>query len=369
MSDQTTLSFLTDDNQEQGYVKAGFLGFPKSGKSYTATLLAAGIRRHFKQDGPIAMFDTESGSVYLQPTVAKLTQKKLLAKKGRSLEMMMQWAKACVEHGVSVGIVDSVTHPWKEVQSSYLDEINRWRERKGLSKQRRIEFQDNAVINQRWEVWTEFYLNAPLHLIVCGRAANEYEWEDRDDGSGKKDLVKTGIKMRCQNEFGFEPSLLIEMERETIPGKSGAYRKATIVGDRFAVIDGAEFCFASVNDPEKAEEAVFNAFRPHVELLTPGAHAVINTECKTRFEFTENGEDSWAHEKKQRTILCEEIQGLLLKHYPGQTAAEKKAKSDAIDAHLGTRSWTQVENMKSEVLRNGLETLRAHLSTIQSQAA
>ena len=43
----------------QGYLKAGFLGFPKSGKTFTSFRLAFGVRKHFGLKGRIAMFDTE----------------------------------------------------------------------------------------------------------------------------------------------------------------------------------------------------------------------------------------------------------------------------------------------------------------------
>jgi len=35
-----------------------------------------------------------------------------------------------------------------------------------------------------------------------------------DEESGKKNLEKTGIKMKAKGELGYEPSLLVLMERE-----------------------------------------------------------------------------------------------------------------------------------------------------------
>jgi len=356
------MSALCDAEQTQGYVKAGFLGFAKSGKSFTAALLACAIRQHFQMDGPISMYDTETGSIYLRDLVSTLTGKELLAKKARSFEVMMSWASACVQAGVSVAIVDSITHPWRELCDSYLEQVNEWRVQKRWQKQKRLEFQDWNVIKPRWQRWSDFYLNSPLHIIICGRAGWEYEMEARDDGSNKKDLIKTGVKMKTEAEFGFEPSLLVEMQREQdLNSGHRIIRTATVLGDRFSKIDGAGAIFPSTNDPAKAMEAVYTFFRPHLQCLSRGSHATVDTAGRTNFDINDQGEDGWAAERKQRTILCEEIQGLLLAHYPSQSAADKRAKVSAIEKHLGTRSWTAVEALRSEVLRQALQSMRQSL--------
>src|SRR5262252_2422384 len=102
---------LTKLSNDQGYLKAGFLGYQKSGKSYTAIKLAIGVRQFFKLSGPIAMFDTESGSGYLAEMVRKETACDLLGVRARSFAALMQFAQDCISDKVSVGVVDSVTHP------------------------------------------------------------------------------------------------------------------------------------------------------------------------------------------------------------------------------------------------------------------
>jgi hypothetical protein len=355
------LAALTDEQEDQGYLKAGFLGFPKSGKTFTACLLAIAVKQHFGMAGPIAMYDTEAGSVYLRPTVKALTGENLLARRSRSFDELMRWADTCVQAGVSVALVDSITHPWRELCDSYLAQVNERRAQKRWSKQTRIEFQDWNVIKPRFAAWTDFYLNAPLHIIVCGRAGYEYDNEERDDGSGKKDLVKSGIKMKTETEFGFEPSLLVSMESEQAVAKDNArsiVRSASVLGDRFNAIDGRRAIFPSTDDPKEALHHVFEFFRPHIELLTFGAHAPIDLQSKTDFALDEQGDDNWAAEKRQRQILCEEIQGVFVSRFPGQTAAEKKAKADLLEKTFGTRSWTKVEGTPSGKLREALGRLR-----------
>src|SRR5262249_27529377 len=152
---------------------------------------------------------------------------------------------------VSVALVDSITHPWRELCDAYLASVNEKRKQFGKRAQMRLEFQDWNVLKPRWAKWTDFYLNSPLHVIICGRAGWEYESQDRDDGSGKKEQVKSGIKMKTESEFGFEPSLLVEMQREQdIDGDHRIVRNAIVLGDRFSVIDGKKGTFPSTDKPE-----------------------------------------------------------------------------------------------------------------------
>lgn len=355
------MAALCDEQTQQGYLKAGMLGFPKSGKSYTATLLAVATKKLLGLPGPIAMFDTEAGSVYLAPLVEKLTGEKLLAIRRRSLKDLVNWGKACLDGGVSVGIADSVTHPWRELCDSFLKQKNEARIRAKRQPQDKLQFQDWGPIKDRWNVWSEFYLNSPLHLIICGRAGFDYDFVENDEG--KDELRKTGVKMKTEGEFGFEPSLLIEMNRnQSMTDKAHRLtREAIVLGDRFGIIDGKVGEFHSINDPVAELDAVMKFFEPHLSLLVPGAHAPVNVESRTEFEMTD-GDDRSTYERRRRTILAEEIIGELTRVWPGQTSKEKAAKAAAIEKHFNTRSWTAVESMGIDQLSRGLADLREELN-------
>ena len=365
-----------DSDEGQGFLKAGFLGFNKSGKTMTAALLAVAAREVLGLQGGIGFFDTETGSSYVKPIVEKLTGKKMRVKKSRSLSSLLEWGRRCVEEGLAGGVVDSITHPWRELCDSYLKELNETREKLKRSTQKRLEFQDWNTIKPRWAEWTDFYINSPLCIAICGRAGWEYEMEKDEDG--KKQLNKTGVKMKTEGEFGFEPSLLVQMEMEQIlkPGSivPEIMRRATVLGERFSVMDGQamEFRSVDVRDPAQltaAYEAVKKFFLPHLQMLTPGAHAIVDTEARTEFGLNEDGRAAWDEEKRQRTILCEEIQSELTSAYPGQSASEKKIKTDLVKQCFGTGSWTRVEGMKSGDLRAGLEMLRGIIKASSHEKA
>lgn len=354
------VSILNDVADQQGFLKAGFLGFQKSGKTWTAMLLAIALKRRFNLTGQIALFDTEGGSVYVKPVIKELTGQDALATRKRSLGDLMAWGKAAVNANVAVAIVDSITHPWRELCETFLKRKNEQLMKLNRGQQQKLQFQDWAAIKEQWAHWTTFYLNSPLHIIICGRAGYEYDFEEEEDGT--KNLVKTGIKMKTEGEFGFEPSLLVEMQRsQDLSGVHRICRTAVVLGDRFGVIDGKTADFPSLGDHKAELAAVERFFAPHLELLVPGAHAPVDTETRTEMDI-EAGEDRAAIERRRRVILCEEIQGEILKIWPGQTAAEKKAKAAAIEKHFGTMSWTAVEAMSVQQLTRGLIDLRKDLT-------
>jgi hypothetical protein len=75
----------------------------------------------------------------------------------------------------------------------------------------------------------------------------------------------------------------------------------------------------------------------------------------------EDGDSEWNRERRTRTILAEEIQGLLTAHVPGLGAADKQRKAALLFEVFNTRSWTAVENLPSQTLRHGLAVLREKL--------
>jgi hypothetical protein len=336
--------------QGQGYLKAGFLGFSKSGKTYTATDLAIGTYKLFGNCGDIVFFDTEGGSEYIATRLKQQIGKDLIGLKSRSFSDLVAVTKEIKPNDVL--LVDSITHIWRELCDSHLMRVNDALRRRNRNPRFKLEFQDWNPIKATWEEWTTWYLNAPVHVIICGRAGYEYDLQMNEE-TERKELVKTGVKMKTESEFGFEPSLLVEMERLIDPVKRRVTkRQATVIGDRFGILDGKTFV-----NPK------FKDFEPHLLLLKPGANNPIDTEIKSDTGVTEEGDIEWQKERKTRTILAEEIQGLLVYHIPGQSAKDKQRKAALLHEAFNTRSWTAVEGLPSEVLREGLALLHERLDT------
>jgi len=347
----------------QGYLKAGFLGFAKSGKTYTAALLALALSKHLNLTGPIAIFDTESGGEYIAPMIERETGMAPIGFKGRALSDLLAVSKECEAGAASILIVDSVTHVWREVCAAYLEQINRSRVGQGRGARSRLEFQDWAIIKARWNDWTDVYLNANLHIIICGRAGYEWDFEEREDAAGNihKELVKKGVKMKVETEFGFEPSLLVEMVRtqvpdDTVPDRFRLTHRARVLGDRFDVMDGQV-----TDNPSGAW------FAPHLDMLVPGAENKIDTAPKTDMGVDESGDAKFRRERRERTIALEEIEQELVAAFPSTKAVDKQAKITMIEKHFATKSWTKVKSMPLRELRAGLDLIRADIKALSEK--
>lgn len=347
---------MTAFDTGQGFLKAGLFGFAGSGKTYTATLLAIEVRKHFELDGPIAFFDTEASAVFVNAMVKKATGQSMIGIRSRALSDLLEMARLCEGGAAGVLVVDSITHAWREVCDAYLTQVNEARASQGKSKRTRLEFQDWATIKAAWNKWTDFFLNSSLHIIICGRGGYEWAFEETEDASGRlrKELRKKGVKMKVEGEFAFEPPLLCYMERvpkfdEATEKPSGFTYCLTVLKDKSQVLNGA-----------MCEDPTGDFFQPHLKLLTPGAKNVVDTKPKTPMDLDGAGDAEFVRDRRDKEILCEEIKGMLISAWPGQTAVDKKAKADALKACFGVRSWTAIEKRtEKERLKIGIDLLVA----------
>jgi hypothetical protein len=367
----------------QGWLKAGILGFPKSGKTYTGALLAVAAKRMFGAKEPIAMYDTEGGSEYIAPMIRLLTGQEGAVVRSRSFDDLMAFTKECEAAGIQVVLVDSITHPWRELCDSYLAKVNESRRARGWTARTKLEFQDWGPIKEAWSRWTDWYLNSKVHIIICGRAGFEYDMETNEE-TGRKELIKTGVKMKTESEFGFEPSLLIEMERDQhVNGGVTIVRKVTVLGDRFGLLDGKMTEFKGHSKDVKPGhkltdkdllakytpelDAVTKFFSAHMEALKPGAHAPIDTSLKTDLGIDENGDADAFRYRREKTIVLEEIKEEMLRAWPSTSTKEKTAKSDCLFELFGIRSWTAVESMSLEALRPALTKLKIKVAQLKGE--
>ena len=354
----------------QAYAKIGMLGFPGSGKTYTATMIAIGLAKLYGCK-PIAFFDTETGSDFII-TKVKDAGLELYVTKSRSFEDLIAVTREA-EKECSVLIIDSLTHIWRELCEAYGTRLNR----------KRLMFQDWQIIKGKggWQDFTDFYVNSKLNIIICGRAGYEYDFDMNEDGT--KDLIKTGTRMKVEGEFGFEPSLVIEMERLTpqkdqiesiremtdlkakrqkkqaLVTRTGSkwIHRAFVLKDRTDTLNGQQFDYPKFQD-----------FLPHFSKLNIGGkHLGVDTSRTSGGLFDENGDTKWKQKQTQKKIVLEEIEGIIVKFFPGASAKEKKMKADIIEHLFNTRSWTKVCEMELSYLQIGLKELNDLLPTYKGE--
>ena len=341
----------------QGFLKAGFLGFAGSGKTYTASLLAVAVREMFDIDAkkPVAMFDTEGGSQYIAPVLKELCGADMVGVRSQSFDALMQMARDVEADDIPVLLVDSMTHIWRDVTDSYLRQVNEQLKMKGLRPRKRLSFPDWGPIKEKFKTWTDWYLNSSVHVIICGRAGYEYDFE-RDEETGKRELIKTGTKMKTETEFGFEPSLLVEMGRERV-GKEIA-RTALVLKDRFGKIDGEEARFGGAGGYKDHLEAAKEFFSGHLSMLKPGASAPVDTTSGSRFDVDATGEIDASRRKRKLEVVLDEIKEEMQAIHAGMSAASKTGRADLAEEVFGTRSWEKITTYQLEDLKAGLEKIR-----------
>lgn len=351
------MKMLKKAENQTAFGKVGIYGDAGSGKTFTASCIAIGLYKFAKCKRPIAFFDTEPALSYVLP-LFKAAGIEVLSCESRALKDLMDFMDEAEKH-CDMAIVDSVTHPWRDVQKSYMDKMNEARKSRRQQPIQKLEFHHWGPIKDQWAKFTDKFLSSKLHVIICGRTSSIYEYQTNDQG--KKELITNGTKMATEKELGYEPSLLIEMTKHREHGR--IVNRALIEKDRFNFLNGNEIDFkphtgVDINNIMD----VFEKVRPHFEHLNlAGTHFESLNQRDSKDLYPDVDADEWPSEQRQRTILSEEIQGLIVKHYPGQTADEKKAKADLLEKFFNTRSWTKVENTSSQKLKEALHSMRQHL--------
>jgi hypothetical protein len=301
--------------------------------------------------------DTETGSDFVLPIFQKHSID-LMVSKTRAFKDLAEGLKEAIGT-YDILIIDSVSHFWVDIVESY-------RKKKNVN---RLSFQDWGIIKPMWsnDFSTPFVTSA-MHIIVCGRAGFEYDYFEGEEG--KMELYKTGTKMKAEGEFGFEPSLLIEMERIKNPEATEQYRdaktkdakmkaakqimnerefvrKATVLKDRSDIMDGSIFYNPAYTD-----------FAPHWQSINIGGeHKPLESGDSTDL-FNKEGLPQWKVTQEQKQIVLEEIKGEYEKNLPGSSDKIKKARIMLAERVFGTTSWTATEKKSLEELKNGLSRMR-----------
>jgi len=337
---------------KMAYLKMGLYGKAASGKSYTAALVAIGLHQYAKMEKPIAVFDTEPAFSFLLPLFKDANIPIMVYDESRAFADLMQYISEA-EKECSIIIVDSITHVWKEIQSSFLTKTNQVRKSQNKKPIASLEFHHWGPIKSQWSNFTDAYLSSKIHFILCGRAGSEYSYQ-LNDHTNKMELISTGDRMATEKELAHEPSLLIEMVKTRIDGK--IINRALIEKDRSDNLNGLEI-----------DSPMFSHFLPHINALNIGGSHFDSLNKRDSTEmFSGDGEENWSGEKRQRDIAGEEIKALFVRvGLDGAGAAIKTQRAQLLLETFGTGSWTNILSMQSDKIRNGYLLLKDQLEPDQ----
>lgn len=328
-------SFFISAENTKPYFKAALEGFAGSGKTYTASLIARGLHQRIKSKKPVIVFDTEKSAKFLKPIFAE-AKIKMLVRESRSLADLRETMKRMEEGAGDILIIDSISHIWENFLEAY----------KQKAHHTFLQFQDWGIIKPTWKKeFSDPFVNDPFHIIMCGRAGYEYENEINPE-THKREIYKSGIKMKVEGETAYEPDLLVLMERfEEVIGKDEkkVWREATVLKDRAALLDGKTFKNPSYED-----------FAPTVEAMLANPFdkkAVVTPEGDTALLF--KTEEQKAEFRRERDKWIEEIEGLLTRVAPSFNGKDKQLKLEILYKVFGTTSMTAIKGLMPEALRQG----------------
>lgn len=348
--------------------KIAEFGGAASGKTLTSILIAIGLSKTYHNNAPIAFFDTEDGSPFVQE-ICDIEGVPLVSVQSRSFIDMTESLTEAESIGCCAFIADSYTHPWKELGEAL-------KIRLGIVG-RRLQFQHREELDQLWGNWTAQMLASPLHCILAGRLG--YEWESGEDEAGDPTLTKLGTKMKGEGSAGYEPHLLIELEavqnsaaREKITKRKNGttLHHLYILKDRTRALNGLAFKFPDMNAYKLgAYRPVFDALQPHFAKLAIGqTRTPMVARSSASLFAAPTGESAHSERLRRVTVALEEFDATLQILWPGTTQQAKACHAAAIEAIFQVRSRSAIESKSAQACEEGAATLRACESALPREA-
>lgn len=342
--------FFTSLDNAQPFFKAAFEGFAGSGKTFTMAQVAIGLHKRIGSTKPIVYFDTEKAGRHLR-RLFKDAGIEVLYRESRTLADLTKAMQFCREGGSDILMLDSLTHVYEHFLQSYQAE----------KKRNRLQFEDWGFLKPKWKrEFSEPFVRDRYHSLFCGRAGYEYsdeKVEDPNTGKMKREIFKSGIKMKVEGETAYEPDMLILMERfeEVLEKDKKVWREATIIKDRSTLLDGKTFVNPKYSD-----------FAPAIDYLLDDAVAREPTiETPNDYE----SDDGKREYLKRRDIALETVEAVMVKGGLGGTsAAAKQHKVLALEQAFGTASWTAIKGMSPDKLEAGIEVLKEYVAKVQTQS-
>lgn len=291
------------------FAKIAILGFAGDGKTYTASQIAIGIHKLIGSKKPIAVFDTEKALRSLKDVFKEANIDVLIDDENKSLAALSSVIEECEKGAADILIIDSITHVYEEFLTAYKNSK--------YKNKHMLEFQDWGIIKPRWkEGFSNRFVKSHLHIIFTGRAGFEYENEVNEE-TGKREIFKSGVKMKAENETAFEPDLLIDMQKVKVEkgiNNRTLKRIATIIKDRTTVIDGMEF-----------ENPTFEDFKPCIIKLLDGK--IVNENPVLIADRFDELNDKTALTKFKKEAAISNIEGVFNIMKLGTSAEHKSLKA------------------------------------------
>ena len=319
------------------FIKASFGGFAGSGKTRTATEFIIGCYKKMKLKKPVLFMDNEKGSRFIVP-IFKTAGIETIVKDTTSLADVLTAFEFLQKGEIDFLFIDSLSKVYSQFVNDYMTGNNR----------KVMQLNDWGKVIPDWQKkFADRFVQVEGNIVFTGRGGHTYDME-KDEETGKKSFVKSGVKMKVAGDTPFEPDLNVWMDIDQKMGADGqieeVFREAHVLKDRSATIDGMVF-----KNPK------FKDFEPVIDFLfaipigeVKGASDTSNLAVKDTFD----------QRKEEREILFAEIKGCMDSIAPGMSAQEKKFRADLTYVLFGTRSGEAMQKMGLNQLREGLDMMK-----------
>ncbi|PQL91666.1 AAA family ATPase [Apibacter adventoris] len=184
---------LKQSERKQVKLRLGLSGASGFGKTKSALLLAYGMTGDWSK---IAVIDTENSSASLYSDLGNYNVLDLSVP--YSPERYIQAIELCEKSGISVIIIDSITHEWSGTGGCL--EIH---EKLGGR------FQDWSLVTPRHQAFINKILQSSCHIITTARRKVDYSLDVASNGKTK--VVKHGTKEITREGFEYELTVNFEL--------------------------------------------------------------------------------------------------------------------------------------------------------------
>jgi len=182
--------------RKKAKLRLGLTGPSGSGKTYGALLIAKGI------GGKVAVIDTEKGSASLYVQLHDYDVLELSAP--YTPERFIEAINAAEKMGYDTLIIDSITHEWSG--SGGCLELN---DSIAQSKYRGNTWSAWNETTKRHRAFLDRMMQTKMHVIVTIRSKTETA--QQDSITGKKSVVKLGMKSEQRDGFEYELTTVLDI--------------------------------------------------------------------------------------------------------------------------------------------------------------
>lgn len=180
--------------REQAKIKIGLQGASGSGKSFSALLLGFGITNDWSK---IAVIDTENKSSSLYSNLGRFYIVDF--KPPYSPERYLQAIDLCINEGIEVIIIDSISMEWEFILEAH-------------SQLTGNSYTNWAKFTPRHQKFVNAILQADAHIICTLRAKQDYVLTPNKDG--KLIPEKVGMKAIQRDGVDYELTLVLEIDHK-----------------------------------------------------------------------------------------------------------------------------------------------------------